>query len=130
MCSLVLSDTSASGVSDKDHAHVFFKSHTMVLLKIKGLAYLLQYTAQIMDNHSCDGLLSCTLYTRHLLFYPSIYSDSTGMLSYSDLDSSLPQLDLYSCTSFPLAAMLPIDPHPDFGIYAISRDTSSVETKK
>jgi hypothetical protein len=90
MYSLVLSDTSALGGSDKYHAHVFLKSHIMVLLKLKGLAYPLQYTLQIMDTHSYDGLLSCTLYTRHLLFSPFLYHDSIGMSIYSNLVSSLP----------------------------------------
>jgi hypothetical protein len=129
MCSSVLSDISASGGNDRDHAHVFFKSHTMVLLKLKGLAYPLQYTVKIMDTHSCDGLLSCTLYTKHLLFSPFLCSDSTGMLSSSNLASTLPQLDLYACTGFPLAVRLPAEPHPDFGIFVVSKDTSSVETK-
>jgi hypothetical protein len=83
MFSLLLSDIFSSGGNDRDHAHVFFKSHTMVLLKLKGLAYPLQYTMKIMDTHSCDDLLSCTLYTKHLLFYPFLCFDSTGMLSSS-----------------------------------------------
>jgi hypothetical protein len=95
--SLVPYDTSALGGNDKDHAHAFSKYHTIFLLKLKGLAYPLQYIAQIMDTHSCDGFLSCTLYTRHIFFYPFLYSDSTGMLSSSNLASTLPNLYLYAC---------------------------------
>jgi hypothetical protein len=115
--------------NDRDHAHVLYISHTMVLLKIKGLAYSLLYTTQIMGTHSCDGLLSCTLYTRHLIFSPFLYSDSTGMLSSSDFVSTLPQLNLYAFTRFLLIAMLHAKPQPRSGIFVVSRDTSSVETK-
>jgi hypothetical protein len=73
-----------------DHAHVFYISHTMVHLKINNLAYLLLYTAQTMDTHSYDDLLSFIVYTKHLLFSPYLYSDSTKMLSSSDLVSALP----------------------------------------
>jgi len=128
MYSSILFDTSTSGENDKDHAHVFFKSHTMVLLKLKSLAYLLQYIAKIMDTHYCDVLLSYTLYTKHLLFSPFLCYDSTIMLSSPDLASSLPQLDLYACIGFPLAVRLLAGPHPDFGISAVSEDTSSVAT--
>jgi hypothetical protein len=128
-CSLVLSDISASGGNDRDHAHVFFKSCAMVFLKLKGLAYPLQYTVKIMDTHSCDELLSYTLYTKCHLFSPFLCSGSTRMLSSSDLASTLPQLDMYVCTSFPLTIRLPAGPHPRFGIFVVSKDTSSVETK-
>jgi hypothetical protein len=49
------------------------------------------------------------------------------MLSSLDLASTLPQLDLYACIGFPLAIRMPAGPHPDFGIYVVSKDTSSVE---
>jgi len=97
-------------------------------LKLKGLAYPLQYTAQIMDTHSCDGLLSCTLYTRHLLFSPFLCFDLTGMLSSLDLSSPLPQLDLRACIGFPIVVRLFAEPQLDFGISAVSKDTSSVAT--
>lgn len=126
MYSSVLFDISASGGNDRDHAHVFFKSHIMFLLKIKGLEYPLQYIVQIMDTHSCDDLLSYTLYTRHLLFSPFLCSNSTGMLSYSNLASNIPQLDMYSCTSFPLAVRMLTESQPNFGISTVSKDTSSV----
>jgi hypothetical protein len=51
------------------------------------------------------------------------------MLSSSNLSSTLPQLDLYACTSFPLAAMLLVEPQPGSRIYVISKDTSSVKIK-
>jgi hypothetical protein len=129
MYSLVLSDTSASWDNDRDHAHVFCISHTMVLLKIKDLAYLLLYTAQIMDTHSYDDLLSCIMYTKHLLFSPYLYSDSTEMLSSSDLVSALPQLDLSAYIDFPLTVRLLAGPQPDFGTFFVSKDTSNVAIK-
>ena len=81
-----------------------------------------------METHSCDGLLSCTLYTRHLLFSPFLCSDLTRMLISSDLAPSLPQLDLYACIGFPLDVRFPPWPNPGFGISVVSKDTSSVET--
>jgi hypothetical protein len=63
MYSLVLFDTFASWDNDRDHTHVFYISHTMVVLKITDLAYLLIYTVKIMDTHSYDDLLSCRMYT-------------------------------------------------------------------
>jgi hypothetical protein len=65
-----MSNIFASEGNDRDHAHVFFKSHTMVLFKPNGLEYPLQYTVKIMDTHFCDDLFSCTLYTRQVLFSP------------------------------------------------------------
>jgi hypothetical protein len=82
----------------------------MVLLKIKGSIYPFQYTAQIMDNHSCDGLLFCTLYTRNVLFSLFLYSDLTRILSSSYISSALPQLDLCACTGFPLVLRPPAEP--------------------
>jgi hypothetical protein len=128
MYSSTLFDTSALGGNDRDHAHVFYKSHTMVLLKIKGLAYPLQYTAQIMDTHSYDGLLYCTLYTKRVPFSPYLYSDSTKMLSSPGLASTLPQLDMFAYTDFPLIIRLFAEPHPDSEIYVASKDTSNVAT--
>jgi len=120
MYSSILSDISVSGESDRDHAHVFLKSHTMVLLKLKSLAYPLQYISHIMDTHSCDGLLSYKLYTRHLLFSPFLCFNSTKMLISSDFSSTLPQLDLYACTSFLLTTMLFSEPRPGSGIFVVS----------
>jgi hypothetical protein len=79
----------------------------MVLLKINGLAYPILYTAQIMDTHSYDDLLSCTLYTKHLIFSPSLYSNSIGMLS--------------SSNQLLLIVMLLEDPQPKYEIYDASR---------
>jgi hypothetical protein len=126
MCCSILFDISASGGNDRDHSHVFCKYRIMILLKLKGLGI---YTLKIVNTLSCDGLLAYTLYTRHLLFSPFLYSLSTRMLSSSDIYSTLPQLDLYACTSFPLAVRIPTGPHPSFGIYIVSKDNSSVETK-
>jgi hypothetical protein len=99
----------------------------MVLLKLNNLEYPLQYITQIMDTHSCDGLFSSTLYTKHFLYSPFLYFDSTGTLISSYLVSVLPQLDLYACIGFLLAIRIPAGPHPHFGIYVVSKDTSSVE---
>jgi hypothetical protein len=52
--SSTLSDTSTLGDNNKDHVHVLYIFHTMVLLKLKGFEYPLLYTAKIMDTHSCD----------------------------------------------------------------------------
>jgi hypothetical protein len=73
--------------------------------------------------------VSCTLYTRYLLFSPFLFSYLTGMLSSSDRASSLPQLNLVACIGFHLAVRLPGGPHSDFRIFVVSKDTSSVETK-
>jgi hypothetical protein len=127
MYSSELSGISASRGNDRDHAHVFFKYRTMVLLGPKGLAYPLQYTVKIMDTYSCDDLLSYTFYTIHLLFSPFLCSNLTGMLSSLDIASSLPKLDRYACIGFLLAVRLLAGPHPNFGIYVVSSDTSSVE---
>jgi hypothetical protein len=123
------SGTSASRGNDRDHAHVFCKYHTMVLLNLKGLAYPLQYTTKIMDTHACYDLMSYTLYTIHILFSPFLYPDLTGMLGSSYPASTHPQLDLYACIGFLIIVRLPVGPHPDFQIYVVSKDTSSVETK-
>jgi hypothetical protein len=101
----------------------------MVILKLKGLAYPHQYNVKIMDTHSCGDLLSNTLYTIHLLFSPFLCFDSVGILISLDITSTLPQLDMYAYTSFPLAVRHPAEPHPNFGIYIVSKDTSSVEKK-
>jgi hypothetical protein len=129
MYSLVLSDTSASGGNDRDHAHVFCKSHTMVLLKIKGLTYPLQYTAQIMDTHSCDALQLCIMCTKHLPFSPYIYSDSTEMLISSGLASTLSQLDLSAYIDFPLIVRQITKSQLDSGIFFVSKDNSGVATE-
>jgi hypothetical protein len=44
MNSWVLSNTSASWDNDMDHVHVFYRSHTMVLLLEKGLVDLFPCT--------------------------------------------------------------------------------------
>jgi hypothetical protein len=129
MYSSVLSDTYASWDNDRDHAHVLCISHTMVQMKIRGLTCLLLYTVKIMDTHSYDNLLSFIMYTMHLLFSHYLYSDSTEMLSFSCLLSSLPQLDLYAYIDFPLTAMLLARPQPRFGTFVFSKDTSNVPIK-
>jgi len=129
MYSLVLSDIFALGGNDRDHSHVFWKYHTMVLLKIKGLAYPLQYTAQIMDIHSCDALRFNIVCTKHLPFFPYLYSDSNKRLSSSGLVSTLPQLNLFAYIDFPLTIKLLVGPQPDIGTFFVSKDTSNVSTK-
>jgi hypothetical protein len=68
----VLSYTSTSLNNDMYHAHVFYKSHTMVLLLEKGLVLPFPYTARNLDIHSYGVLMSCIGYTKQLLFslYP------------------------------------------------------------
>jgi hypothetical protein len=51
------------------------------------------------------------------------------MLGSLDIASTLPQLDLYACIVFPLTVRFPTGPHPNFGIFVFSKDTSSVATK-
>jgi len=84
---------------------------------------------QITNTHSCDGIFSYTLYIKHLLFSPFLYSNSTRMLISSNIASSLPQLDLYACTGFLLGVRLPTEPQTDFGIYVVIKDTPGLETK-
>jgi hypothetical protein len=101
----------------------------MVLSKIKDLAYPLLYTLKIMETHFYDGLMSCTLYTRHILFSPFLYYDSTRILISLYLVSTLIELHLSSYTDFPLIAMLLAKPQPGSGISPALRDTSSVVIK-
>jgi hypothetical protein len=115
--------------NDNDHSHVLCISHTMVLLKIKDLAYLLLYTTQIMDTHSYDDLLSFIEYTRHLLFSPYLYFDSTEMLSSSYLVATLPQLDMSDYIVFLVTIRLLAGPQPNFGTFVVSKDTLNVPTK-
>jgi hypothetical protein len=128
MYSLILFDTSASWDNDRDHAHVLCVSHTMFLPMIKDLACLLLYTAQIMDTHSYDELLSCIMYTKHILFSPYLYSNSTEMLISSGLLSALLKLDMYAYIDFPLTAMMLARPQPGFELF-FSKDTSNVAIK-
>jgi len=69
------------------------------------------------------------MYTKHIPYFPFPYSDSTEMLSYSSLLSTLPQIDLFSYTDFTLTARLLAKPRPDSGIFVASKDTSSVAIK-
>jgi hypothetical protein len=65
---------------------------------------------EIMDTHSYDDLLSCIMYTKHLIFSPYLYSNSTEMLISSGLLSALQQLDLYAYIYFSLTIMLLVGP--------------------
>jgi hypothetical protein len=58
MNSWVLSGTYASLDNDMVHAHVFYRSRTMVLLLEKGLVALFPYITQTLGTHSCGVLLS------------------------------------------------------------------------
>jgi hypothetical protein len=129
MYSSVLSDTYVLWNNDRDHSHVFYISHTMVLLKIKNLAYLILYTSQIMDGHSYDDLISFIMYTIHLLFSPYLYSDLTEISSSSNLVSTLPQLDLSTYIDFPLTVRILAGPQPDFVNFVVLKDTSDVAIK-
>jgi hypothetical protein len=70
-----------------------------------------------MDTHSCDNLLSCIIYAKHILFYPYLYFDSTEILISLGLLSAIPQLVMYAYIDFPLTAMLLARPHPKFGTF-------------
>jgi hypothetical protein len=101
----------------------------MVLLCVKDSTFLSPITLQRWGTHSHDDLMFCIMCTRHIPSSLFPYSDLTEMLSSSYLLSALPQLDLYSYTSFPPIARLLARPHPEFQTFVTSMDTSNVEIK-
>jgi hypothetical protein len=78
MKSLELSGIYASSCSDTDRDLVSFIFHTIILLLVMDLAFLLPYIAQTLDIHSCGVLPSSTWYTKWLLVFPCSYSGSNG----------------------------------------------------
>jgi hypothetical protein len=125
---LLLSYTSASLDNDMDHSHVSYKSCTMVLLLLGGLAPLLPSTAQKLDIHSYDVLLSCIAYTTQFLFYIFPYSSLVEMSDSSNPPLAPLLLDLSVDTSFLSVAGMLAKPLLDFGTSVVSNDTSSVVT--
>ena len=62
-----------------DHAHVSYKSRTMVLLLAMDLESLSPYTAQKLGTHSYGVHLSYMWYTKQLLFSLFHYSGLVEM---------------------------------------------------
>jgi hypothetical protein len=125
---LVLSYTSASLDNDMDHAHANYEFCTMVLLLERGLEPLLPSTAQKLDIHSYDLLLSHIAYTNQILFSLFPYYGLVE-ISYSSYPPSSPLLlDLSVDTSFLPVVGLLANPLLDFGTFVVSKDTSSVVT--
>jgi len=100
----------------------------MVLLLARGLVALLPSTAQKLDIHSYDVLLSCITYTKQLLFSLFTYSGSVEMSNSSDPPSTPLLLDLSADTDFLLVAGIVTEPLSNFGTSIVSKDTSSVVT--
>jgi hypothetical protein len=111
-----------------NHAHVSFKCRTMVLLLERGLAPLLPSTAQKLDIHSYDVLLSCIAYTKQLLFCLFPYSGSLETSDSLDPPSAPLLLGMSIDIGFLPVAWLLAEPLPDFGTFVVSMDISSVVT--
>jgi hypothetical protein len=90
MNSLELSGISTSLCSDKGRDLVSCIFHTITLLLVADLAYLLPYTARMLGIHSCGVLLSYMRCTKQLLVCPCSYSGSAEMLDSSN-PPSIPQ---------------------------------------
>jgi hypothetical protein len=82
MYSWELFDTFASWDNDKDHVHVFYISHTMVLLWVRDLEFLLPSIVKMLGTHSYDVLVFYIMYTRQLPSSPYLCSDSTEMFRF------------------------------------------------
>jgi hypothetical protein len=106
MYSWVLFDSFTSWDNDRDHVHVFYIFHTMVLLWVKDLTFLLPNIAQRLGTHSYDVIFFYIMCTTQLPSSPYLFSDSTKMLGSLDLLSTLPRLDLYVYIDFPPIARL------------------------
>jgi hypothetical protein len=89
MSSSGLSSISASSCDDKVHDLVSCRFHTIVLLLVINLAFLLPYIVQMMEIHYCGVLLSYMWYTKRLLLFPCSYYGSAEMLSSLNPPSSL-----------------------------------------
>jgi hypothetical protein len=74
--SWVLSGTSASLENNMDHAHVSYRSRTMVFLLEKGSVPMFPCTAQKLGIHSCGVLMSCMWDTKQIIFFLFPYSGS------------------------------------------------------
>jgi hypothetical protein len=64
----VLSGTFASLENDMDHAHVFYKYLTMILMLENDLVLLFPCTVRKLDIRSYGVLLSCMWYIKQILF--------------------------------------------------------------
>jgi hypothetical protein len=89
MSSLGLSGISASSCSDKGRDPVSCRFRTIFILLVADLAFLLPYTARMLDIHTCGVLPSCMWYTKQLLVCPYSYSGLAGTLSSSNIPSTL-----------------------------------------
>ena len=128
MSSWVLFGTSSSLENDMDHAHVSYRSQTMVIMMEKGLVLLFPCTTSTLDIHSCGVLLSCMWYTKQLLFSLCLCFGSIEMWGSSDPLSSPLLLDL----SFDIGSLLVIrlleEPLPEFETSIVYMDISNVVT--
>jgi hypothetical protein len=115
--------TSTSWDNDKDHVHVLYISHTMVLLWVKDSTFLSPSTVQRLATHSYDVLMFCRMCTIHLPSSPFPYSDSNEMSGGSYRLSYLPQMDLYVYTDFPLIERFLARLRPEFENFTSSMDT-------
>jgi hypothetical protein len=79
-----------------DHAHVCYRSHTIVLLLAMGLEFLLPCNTWMLDIHSYGVLLSYMWYTKWLIFCPYLCFGLARMLSSSHPPSTLLWSDLSS----------------------------------
>jgi hypothetical protein len=79
----------ASSGSDRGRDPVCYRLHTMVHLWVMGLAFLLPYTARMLDIRSCGGLPSCMWYMKQLHVCLFSYSGLVEKLSSSSPPSAL-----------------------------------------
>jgi len=111
-----------------DHAHVFYKSRTMILLLTKGLVLMFPYIARKLDIRSYGVIFSCIGYTKQLMFSLYPYSGSLGMLGSSNPRSTPLLFDLSVDTSSLLVVRPPTEPLPEFGTSVVFMDISNVVT--
>jgi hypothetical protein len=115
----------ASLDSDMDHAPMYYRSHTIILLMTKGLAILLP-CMRMLRIHSCDVLLSYMWYTKQILFCPYPCFCLVEMLSSSYPPSNPLWMDLsYDIVSL-LVIGLPVEPLHESETPSISKGISNV----
>jgi hypothetical protein len=110
MNSLGLSGISTSLGSDMNRGLVSYRSHTIVLLLVMDLGFLLPCTVRMLDIHSYGFLSSCMRYTKWILVCPYFCSGLARMLISSNLPSTLRWLDLSTDIGFLPVARLPVEP--------------------
>jgi hypothetical protein len=109
-----------------DHAHVSYRSHTIVLLLTTGLAFLLPCTTRMLEIFSYGVLMSYMWYTKRLIFCPYLCSGLARMLISSDPPSTPLWLDLSSdIGSLPVVG-IPVKPLPLSETYVAAKGISSV----